>query len=238
MAFFGNKGSRMLDNWKLRWARTSSSRYCAYLRQKGVVCGQRTVFRNPRSISIDLTRPSLVTIGNDVDFNHNFVLLTHDWGSRVFRTLYGELVPSSGAVKIGDNVVFGRNVTVLKGVEIGSNCIIGAGSIVSRNIPDNSVAVGIPAEVICSLEEYYAKRQKRCIEEALEYARSIQERFHRRPVEADFREEFPLFVNGDEADLHPELPIRQQLGTGFEMWRKNHRAQFDGFENFLKEAGL
>ncbi len=238
MALIGNKILRIWENWKLHWARTSSSRYCAYLRQKGVLCVQLTIFRNPRSISIDLTRPSLVTIGDNVDFNHNFVLLTHDWGSRVFRTLYGELLPSSGAVKIGNNVVFGRNVTVLKGVEIGDNCIIGAGSIVCRSIPANSVAVGIPAKVVCSLEEYYAKRQTQCIKEAFEYARSIQERFHRRPVIEDFREEFPLFVNGNEADHYPTLPICRQLGASFAVWQKNHQAPFDGFEDFLKKAGL
>ena len=55
---------------------------------------------------------------------------------------------SKGAVKIGDNVWLGNNVIILPGVTIGSNVIIGANSVVSTDIPNNSVAVGMPAKVI------------------------------------------------------------------------------------------
>jgi acetyltransferase-like isoleucine patch superfamily enzyme len=74
-----------------------------------------------------------------------FNLITHDWGTFVIRNYYNDFIPSSGRVTIGNNVVFGRNVTVLKGVTIGDNCIIGTGAIVTKDIPDKSVAVGVPA---------------------------------------------------------------------------------------------
>lgn len=45
-------------------------------------------------------------------------------------------------------------------VKIGSNVIIGAGSVVSRSIPDNSVALGSPAKIICSHEEFVKKKKK------------------------------------------------------------------------------
>ena len=51
-------------------------------------------------------------------------------------------------IKVGDNVWIGGNVVVLPGVTIGNNCVIGAGSIVVKNIPDNSIAVGNPCKVI------------------------------------------------------------------------------------------
>ncbi len=51
-------------------------------------------------------------------------------------------------VTIGNNVWIGGSVTILAGVTIGDNCTIGAGSVVTRNIPDNSIAVGNPARVI------------------------------------------------------------------------------------------
>lgn len=51
------------------------------------------------------------------------------------------------------------NCTVLKGVTIGDNCIIGIGSIVTKDIPANSVAIGNPAKVVCSLDEYFEKRK-------------------------------------------------------------------------------
>ena len=44
---------------------------------------------------------------------------------------------------------------MLKGVTIGDNCIIGYGSTVMKDIPANSVAVGTPTKVICTIEEYF-----------------------------------------------------------------------------------
>ena len=51
-------------------------------------------------------------------------------------------------IKVGDNVWIGGNVVVLPGVTIGNNCVIGAGSVVVKDIPDNSIAVGNPCKVI------------------------------------------------------------------------------------------
>lgn len=51
-------------------------------------------------------------------------------------------------VEIGENCWIGSNVTVLGGVRIGNGCVIGAGTIVTKNIPDNSVVVGNPARIL------------------------------------------------------------------------------------------
>lgn len=51
-------------------------------------------------------------------------------------------------IKVGNNVWLGANVIVLPGVTIGDNCTIGAGSVVVKNIPDNSLAVGNPCKII------------------------------------------------------------------------------------------
>lgn len=51
-------------------------------------------------------------------------------------------------ITVGDNVWFGAHVCVLPGVTIGDNCVIGAGSVVTKNIPSDSVAVGNPCRVI------------------------------------------------------------------------------------------
>ncbi|MBR1617920.1 sugar O-acetyltransferase [bacterium] len=56
-------------------------------------------------------------------------------------------------IVVKDNVWFGGNVTVLSGTTIGNNCTIGAGSVVTKDIPDNSVAVGCPARVIKKINE-------------------------------------------------------------------------------------
>ena len=53
-----------------------------------------------------------------------------------------------GEVIIGNNVWLGSNVKVLKGVSIGDNSIISAGSVVTKSVPENVIAGGIPAKVI------------------------------------------------------------------------------------------
>ncbi len=62
-------------------------------------------------------------------------------------------------IVVGNNVYIGNNVVLLPGVNIGNNVIIGAGAIVSKDIPDNSVAVGVPAKVIKTADEYFDKIQ-------------------------------------------------------------------------------
>lgn len=55
---------------------------------------------------------------------------------------------------IGSNTWIGSNVTIVAGVTIGDRCVIGAGSVVTKNIADNSVAVGVPARVIKTISSF------------------------------------------------------------------------------------
>ena len=226
---------RIINYLKYYWAKTNSERYCQFLQNKGVKVGVGTHI-NAKTCLIDITRPSLVTIGDNCYINDHFTLLTHDWVTNVFLHAGKEFINSSGGVTIGNNVSFGRNVTVLKGVSIGDNCFIGAGSIVTKDIPSDVIAVGSPCKVVMTLEEYYQKRLQKCEAEALEYARSIHERFGRKPEPKDFWEEFRFFVSGDEVDLYPEIPIKKQLGPDYERYVKNHKAKYSSFNDFLRSA--
>lgn len=215
------------------YSKTSSDRFIKMLRKHHIQIGDNVIFRAPRSTHIDLTRPSLVTIGNHVDINVNFHLYTHDWSSFVFRQVFHDFVNSSGKVTIGDNVYIAVNVIVLKGVTIGDNCIIGAGSVVNRDIPSNSVAVGNPCRVVCSLEEFYKKRKQRALSEAKEYIESIRDRYGREPQPEDLWEEFGYFVDARNRSKYPQIPIEFQLAEGYEEWMKTHKAQFEGLNEFL-----
>ena len=206
-----NTIKRVLSKINDIWVKSSSEKYITYLRKRGVQIGLGTHI-DARTSFIDLTRPSLVSIGDNCYLNEHFSLLTHDYTTKVFLHKYGTFINSSGKVSIGNNVSFGQNVMVLKGVTIGDNCFIGAGSIVTKDIPSNSVAVGIPCRAVMTIDEYYTKRLEKSEYEAFEYARSIKERFHRDPCPSDFWEEFPLFVSGDEIEKYQCLPIEQQLG--------------------------
>jgi acetyltransferase-like isoleucine patch superfamily enzyme len=83
-----------------------------------------------------------IYIGNNVKCGANTLITDSDWHLDDSRSG----IPS--AINIEDNVWLGVNVTVLKGVTIGKNTIIGAGSVVVKNIPPNCVAAGNPCKVI------------------------------------------------------------------------------------------
>jgi sugar O-acyltransferase (sialic acid O-acetyltransferase NeuD family) len=70
---------------------------------------------------------------------------------------YCELTPGvhiSGHVNIGDFTSIGTGAVIIPNIKIGKNCIIGAGSVVNKDIPDNSIAVGVPAKVIKEVEPF------------------------------------------------------------------------------------
>ncbi len=93
-----------------------------------------------------------VNIGKGCIVYYN-VIITHDCKVGDFV----ELSPNAillGRVEVGDFSQIGANATILPNVKIGKNVIIGAGAIVNKNIPDNCVAVGVPAKVIKSLESF------------------------------------------------------------------------------------
>lgn len=215
----------------------SEKKYKQYLKDSGILIGENFIIRgNHRTVHIDLSRPSLISIGDNVTINSNFTIFTHDFVSGVFLNKYGDFLPSSGRVKIGNNVRFGVNCTILKNVSIGDNCFIAAGSVVVKDIPANSIAGGVPAKVICSIDDYYNKRKHQCVIEAKEYARSIVARFNRAPIPADFWEEFPLFVDASNIEDYPEIPIKRQLGSAYEFWCANHKKTFKDFDDFINSC--
>ena len=65
-----------------------------------------------------------------------------------------------GPIVIWDNVFIGAHVTILYDVTIGSNVIIGAGSLVNRDIPSNCIVAGVPARVVSSFQDFVEKRKR------------------------------------------------------------------------------
>ncbi len=113
-------------------------------------------FKRLNGVILDPSHCWLICIGDNVTMAPRVHILAHDASTKSFLD-YTKI----GCVTIGDNVFIGAESVVLPGVTIGNNVIIGANSTVTHNIPDNSVAVGSPAKVICSIDEYLTKEKSR-----------------------------------------------------------------------------
>lgn len=138
--------------WKLK----SGEQKLKLLKKRGLVIGGGCEVLNGYEFG---SEPYLVRIGNNVRFAPGVRIATHDGGCWVLRNLYPELAAADrfGRVEIGNNCHIGMNATVLPGVRIGDNCIIGACAVVTHDIPSNTVAAGVPARPICTIEQYRDK---------------------------------------------------------------------------------
>lgn len=125
---------------------------------KTVLIDYGTYFRYPKKIRIGdgvsinrgcelyaahLATGGTITIGNNVALGPHVKVFA---GGHDYNTL--NLVDTAGPVVIDDFVWIGGNSTILPGVHIGEGAVIGAGSVVTRDIPSYSIAVGNPARVI------------------------------------------------------------------------------------------
>jgi acetyltransferase-like isoleucine patch superfamily enzyme len=216
-----------------RVSTVNSKLYVGYLRRKGVRVGEGTEFFGRKSI--DMTRPCLIEIGKKCVITSDVLMLSHGYDWAILREKYGEMLGSSGKVVIEDNVFIGAHTVILKGVRIGRNTIIGAGSVVTHDIPADSVAAGNPCKVVMSISEYYEKRKKVYVEEAKTYALEIYRKTGKVPTKECFWEEFPIFLRRD-GDWG-ELPVKKQLGSAFEKFMKS-KPLYKSFEEFLIEAGI
>lgn len=121
----------------------------------GVTCGGGCNFG---------TEPYLITLDDNVRISFDVTFLTHDGGTYAFRDLdeYKQ-VSKFGSIYIGKNSFIGCKSIIMPGVKIGSRCVIGAGSIVTKDVPDGMVVCGVPAKVMMTTEEYADKCKKTAV---------------------------------------------------------------------------
>ncbi|MGE4315984.1 acyltransferase [Acinetobacter sp.] len=130
----------------------------AYARKKGVSVGEhcRIYIKSWGS------EPFLISIGDHVTVTSGVKFITHDGSTCLVKDQHGKRYQRFAPIQVGSHVFIGVNTIVMPGVKIGSNVVIGAGSVVTKDIPDNSVAIGVPAKVVSSFADYAAKIQASC----------------------------------------------------------------------------
>jgi maltose O-acetyltransferase len=122
-----------------------------YLKE-GLVVGERVNLL--AGFRFDPGQSWLIELGDDVTFAPDVHVIAHD-----ASTYIGLGYARIARVRIGNRVFIGARSTILPGARIGDDCVIGAGSVVTGEIPSGSVAAGNPARVVGTTEDYLARQR-------------------------------------------------------------------------------
>ena len=138
----------MLQKWVLRW------RLNRLTNQGLQIAGDCRLIGLPNFGS----EPYLISIGRHVTISSRVSFVNHDGGTWVFRgqPRFANVI-KFGRIVIFDNCFIGTGATIMPGVTIGPNSVVAAASVVTQSVPPNTVAGGVPARVLMSLEEYAEK---------------------------------------------------------------------------------
>jgi acetyltransferase-like isoleucine patch superfamily enzyme len=116
-------------------------------RGSSIIIGSKVFIGNGCEFNV---RKSIV-VGNNSLIGSGCRFIDHDHGTKLDK-LIRDQQGTEKSIIIGNNVWIGSNVVVLKGVEIGEGAIVAAGSVVTKNVPPNTIVAGIPAKIIQNRE--------------------------------------------------------------------------------------
>lgn len=123
-----------------------------YYRKQGMKIGRNThIFTELKSLE-----PYLISIGDNVTISTEVKILTHDAS---IGTLCGREKVSDicGEISIGDNTFIGAGAIIMYGTTIGNKCVVAAGAVVTKSIPDGEVWGGNPARKLCNTDVFIEK---------------------------------------------------------------------------------
>ncbi len=153
----------IIQKLKLRYG--SDATVIKTLRGMGVRIGERTRIYTLRFPS----EPYLLRIGDHCGIAPDVTFVTHS-ANTILQDKHKSLT-AFGKIDIKDNCYIGINATILSNVTIGPNSLVGAGSVVTKDVPPDCVVAGNPARIICTLEEY----EKKCLTQHLDVPEDREE---------------------------------------------------------------
>jgi acetyltransferase-like isoleucine patch superfamily enzyme len=128
--------------------------HLSFLRASGAKIGKNTMISLGAKIDV---RRGQVIIGDDCLITHGCYILSHDGAAHVLS----DDDNGNGKVVIGNNVFIGVNTVVMRNVTIGDHSIIGAGSVVNKDVPEGVVAAGNPIKILREIPKPYKTLPKK-----------------------------------------------------------------------------
>jgi acetyltransferase-like isoleucine patch superfamily enzyme len=111
------------------------------------------------------TEPYLIRIGDRVEISGKVTFLTHDGATWVLpEGPNGRDLRKFGAIDIKDNCFIGHGSILMPGITVGPNAVVGAGAVVTRDVPEGTVVGGNPAKVIGSVDAFAVSAQKKSLQ--------------------------------------------------------------------------
>lgn len=112
-----------------------------------------TIGRHCRVLSdLDTSEPWLISIGDRVTISTNVTILTHDGVGWLFNDANGRRYRYA-RVEIGSNVFIGSGAIIMPGVKIEDHCVVGAGAVVTKSVPQGTIVAGSPARIVGNWQE-------------------------------------------------------------------------------------
>lgn len=129
-----------------------------HARSRGVnIKGRVTIYGS--SYMMFSAEPYLVTLEDNVFISVGAKFVCHDGGVLPFRKDIPDL-DLAAPIHVKSNTFIGMDAIILKGVTIGENCIVGAGAVVTRSVPDGAIVAGNPAKVVRQTKDYLENAEK------------------------------------------------------------------------------
>jgi acetyltransferase-like isoleucine patch superfamily enzyme len=141
-----------------RFCNPAGQEWACYLKRQHILyqMGEDCVIQS----NVHFTDPKHVRLGNNVWLT-GCTLFGHDGSVSMLKKMTGLSLDSVGKIDIFDNVFVGHGSIIMPGVTIGPNAIVAAGSVVTRDVPPNTIVGGVPAKKIGDMDEYIKRSEQR-----------------------------------------------------------------------------